>query len=370
MERCTNCQNILPRTVDRCPVCGQDIRAEADAETFEVPDVPEGKDFLEAVSVQRSEPAPVRSGMSRPKRRTASRTTEAEKGAVAETSDASSRTSDFELPAKEAQTRSVAAISSRLNSNIRIGPKKSHSALVVAAVVVALTTLSAGTAVGYQRSEAPETIAMASVDIPIRPTDEPLVVTGDVERFRPGAIVAIDEPAACGSPVDTFGAVVEGGTVIAPLVSVENADIPLLSNSDVLTTGDVLGISNPNDLAVIRPADRLATRLGLATNTTIRPGVPVALVGIAADGEITLRPGSITSFEDRQGLIYSFEVGENLDAEDETLGLSYPRGTFVLNSSGDLLGMAGNDGQFVTAARLTESASRWQSEPSFPEPSC
>lgn len=369
MDRCISCQNILPRTVDRCPVCGQD-NAPAKAEVPDVPEAPHGKDFLEAIQSKRSstEKSPritsPRSG------RTPKRT--GHDGAVPlyePSTPAEARESDFDLPELGERTRSVAAFSSRLNSNIKIGRKKSHTALVAAVALIAAAALGTGTAIGLQRTEAPTEIAMTSVIVPVRPTDEPLVVEGPVERFDPAAIVTITETPSCGTPIRTYGAVVEGGTVVAPLDSTQNGDTPAITGDEIATESDIIGLSNPNDLAVLRPADRIESRLRLATTSQIRSGTPVAVLSVSS-ARMTLRPGIVTEFETRDGNVHSFSIGTVFADDVATATESFLRGTFVLDSAGDLVGMADNTGSFVTAQRIAETVARFQTDPTFPQPVC
>ncbi len=369
MDRCTSCQNILPRTVDRCPVCGLD-NAPAKAEVPEVPEVHKGKDFLDSIGSKR-----IKTGrsprISSPRSgRTPERT--GHDGAVPlyePSSDPAERESDFDLPELGEQTRSVAAISSRLNSNIRIGPRRSHTFMVTAAALVAVASLGAGTAIGLQRTEVPSQIAMTALEVPVRPSDEPLVVDGPVEGFDPAAIVSISETPSCGAPIQTYGAVVEGGTVVAPLESTQNGETPAITGDRIATDSDIIGLSNTDDLAVLRPADRLERRLRVATTTRIRTGTTLALVSVT-DDEITLRPAIVSGFETRDGTVHSFTIQTKFEAAEVTTTESFASGTFVVDQAGDLLGMADNSGSFVTALRISESVARFQTSPTFPEPVC
>ena len=369
MDRCISCQNILPRTVDRCPVCGHDNTPEQD-EAINVPDVPQGKDFLEAIesrltsttqspriSSPRSGRAPQRTGHD---------------GAVPlyePSASTGTRQSDFELPELDEKTRSVAAFSSRLNSNIKLGRKQSHTALVAGAVLVAAAALGMGTAIGIQRTDVPAQIAMSSLTVPVLPTDEPLVVEGPVEGFDPAAVVRIAETPECGAPISTYGAVVEGGTVVAPLFSTQNGDTPAIRGDGITTDSDIIGLSNPDDLAVLRPADRIEQRLLLATATQIRAGTALAVVS-ASSSRVTLRPAVVTDFETRDGIVHSFTITTTFSDTPDPSGESFARGTFVVDEAGNLAGMADNTGAFVTAQRISETVARFQANPSFPQPVC
>ncbi|MFW2382073.1 MAG: hypothetical protein ACN4GZ_09970 [Acidimicrobiales bacterium] len=369
MDRCISCQNILPRTVDRCPVCGQD-NAPAKAETLEVPAVPQGKDFLEAIQSRpsRTEKAP---RISSPRSGRAPKRT-GHDGATPLYEPSSSpeqRESDFDLPDLGERTRSVAAFSSRLNSNIKIGRRKSHVFVVTTAALLAVASLGAGTAVGIQRTEVPDQIAMSSVVVPVRPTDDPLLVEGPVEGFDPAAIVTISEAPSCGGPIRATGAVVEGGTVVAPLKSTQNGNSPALIGDDIQTESDIIGLSNPNDLAVLRPENRIENRLRIATTTQIRTGTQLAVVSVSS-ARITLRPAVVTDFETRDGAVHSFSIGTVFEEELPTATQSFARGTFVVDQAGDLLGMADNTGSFVTALRISETVARFQANPTFPDPVC
>ncbi len=368
MDRCQDCQNILPRTVDRCPVCGHD-NAAAKVEAVETPGSAQGKDFLEALGSNSR--GRVKAKVSSPRSgRTPTRV--GHDGAAPlyeEKSTAEDRASDFELPDLANETRSVAAISSRLNSNIKIGRKRSHGLLVGAAALVAATALGGGTALGFQRTETPEQIAMTSADIPVRPGDEPLVVTATVEGFDPAALVAITEPNTCDGPVNTSGVVVEGGTIVAPIELTQQADMPMIQVGDLSGTADVLGLSNVNDISILRPENRLEARLRLATTTTVRVGTRLAIVSNNG-GEIVLTPGMVTDFQTRDAAVHSFRVGTEFTVDAETPARTFPRGTLAIDANGDLLGMAGNDGSFVTALRISRTASNFQSEPAFPVPVC
>ncbi|MBT8240421.1 MAG: hypothetical protein KJN63_04275 [Acidimicrobiia bacterium] len=366
MDRCISCQNILPRTVDRCPVCGHDNEPD-EAETIDVPDVPQGRDFLEAMESRRTSTTQS-ARISSPRSGRAPKRT-GHDGAVPlyETSTSTTaRQSDFDLPELDDKTRSVAAFSARLNSNIKLGRKQSHRALVAAAVLVAAAALGTGTAIGIQRTDVPAQIAMSSLVVPVRPTDDPLVVEGPVEGFDPAAIVGITETPECGAPINTFGAVVEGGTIVAPLFSTQNGDTPAIRGDGFNTDSDIIGLSNPDDLTILRPADRIEQRLLLATATQIRVGTPLAVVS-ASSSRVTLRPAVVTDFETRDGIVHSFSISTTFsDAAGET----FARGTLVVDDAGNLVGIADNAGSFVTAQRISETVAQFQADPTFPQPVC
>jgi hypothetical protein len=335
-----------------------------------VPSVEQRKDFLGAIGsrLTSTEKTPrissTRSG--RTPRRTG------HDGAVPlyePSSTPSQRESDFDLPELEESRRSVAAISSRLNSNIRIGTKTSHTFIVTAAALVAVAALGTGTVIGIQRTDVPSQIAMASVVVPVRPSDEPLVVDGPVESFNPAAIVSISETPTCGAPIQTYGAVVEGGIVVAPLELTQNGDTPAIRGDQIATESDIIGLSNTDDLATLRPTDRIESRLRLATSTAIRNGTKLAVLSISK-ANITLRPAVVTGFETRDGSVHSFSIRTVSEDDVEPAIDSFARGTFVIDEAGELLGMADNTRSFVTARRISETVAQFQANPTFPQPVC
>ncbi|NNE97135.1 MAG: hypothetical protein HKN24_14005 [Acidimicrobiales bacterium] len=370
MDRCISCQNILPRTVDRCPVCGHD-NAPAKVEVPEAPAGPQGKDFLDAIGSKRRRTEKAPRITSPRSSRTPKRTGHDGATPLYESKTTREvRESDYDLPDLGVETRSVTAISSRLNSNIKMGRRQSHSLFVLAATVVSLAALAGGTAVGLQRTGLPDQIAMTSVEVPVSPTDEPVIVEGPVENFDPAAIVLITETPSCGASIRTHGAVVEGGTVVAAIAATENGTAPRLTGDEINTTSDIIGLSNPNDLAVLRPADRIENRLRIATTTPVRVGTPLSLVTIRS-GKVNLSPAVVTDFQTRDGNVHAFSIGTQFDEDGAAIGTgSFDQGTFVLDSAGDLLGMADNSGDFVTAQRIAETVARFQADPTFPEPVC
>jgi hypothetical protein len=210
---------------------------------------------------------------------------------------------------------------------------------------------------------------MTALEIPVRPSDEPLVVDGPVEGFDPAAIVSISETPSCGNPIQTYGAVVEGGTVVAPLESTQNGENPAITGDRIATDSDILGLSNTDDLAVLRPGDRLENRLRVATSTRIRTGTALAVMSVV-NNKISLRPAAVTGFETRDGTVHSFTIETRLEGLDVTTPELFASGTFVVDQAGDLLGMADNSGSFVTALRISEAVARFQTSPTFPEPVC
>ena len=116
--------------------------------------------------------------------------------------------------------------------------------------------------------------------------------------------------------------------------------------------------------------DRIENRLRIATTTTVRVGTPVSLVTIRS-GKITLSPAAVTEFQTRDGNVHAFSIGTEFDEDGVAIGTEkFYQGTFVLDSAGDLLGMADNSGAFLTAQRIAETVARFQADPTFPEPVC
>ncbi len=379
MDRCQSCQNILPRTVDRCPVCGQST-APPEEPAVEAPTASTVTDFLQSIGGKTQEsmggraPATGQTPMVASTRGNRTPTRVGHDGAAAlydpdpEREKRAQRSSDFDLPDLEEGTRTVAASSARLNSNVKPGRRPYHNAAIVAAAVVSVVSVSAGTAFGYVQTSEPEQIAMTTDEIPVGAGTPSLVVTGPVENFDPRVMVTIEEPDACGAAVKAVGVVVDGGVVVASRFDVEQAATPQLSAGAIETTGDVLGISNTSDLSVIRAADRLEHRLRIAVGNQIRRGDDLALV--VHDGQdIVLQPVVVTSLEVRAGQLYSYsvsEAGNEIDAAPMTL----ERGAVVLDRNGDLIGIARNEGTVVTPERVASTVALFRAEPAFPAPRC
>jgi hypothetical protein len=373
MDRCQSCQNILPRTVDRCPVCGSTTApAEEPVEETTAPNV---TDFLQSIG-GRARPTgqtpTVPTVASTRSKRTPTRV--GHDGAAPlydpdpEREKRSQRSSDFDLPDLDQGTRTVAAMSARLNSNIKPGRRPHHNAGIVAAAIISVVSISGGTAFGHLQTGEPERIAMTSAEVPIGAGAASLIVTGPVENFDPRVMVRIEEPDACGSPVDATGVVVDGGVVATSRFDAEQADAPQLSAGSVETIGEVLGISNTTDLSIIRATDRLEQRLRIAVGSQIRKGDAVALV--QEDGQdIVLQPAMVTSLQVRSGELHSYSIqATSAGAADATGG--FERGTVVLDHNGDLIGIFGSDGNVVTPERIASTVALFRAEPTFPGPRC
>ncbi len=371
MDRCKSCQNILPRTVDRCPVCGFDNRVPEP-----VPDPHEHSghaptDFLGAIGKKRTpeEKAP---RITSPRSKNAP-TRVGHDGATPLYDDPApgerhKRSSDYELPDLGEETRTVAALSARISSDIRLGRRPHHLAAAVAAAVIAVAALAAGTAFGLKRTASPDQIAMTSIDIPVGEATVPLQVTGPVARFAPGAVVSIVERSACVAPVSAIGTVVEGGVVIASSFEVARADRPQIVSDAAETKGDVLGTSNPVNLTVVRPDDPIGDRLRIAIDARIRTGTGVAYATVA-DGQVTLHPATVDRVEAPAGELVSYTVARTL-ADGSTASVDLAPGTPIVNIDGDVVGMADVDGSIIAAARLSEPVAELRTAPLFPAPRC
>ncbi len=355
MDRCTSCQNILPRTVDRCPVCGHDTQDDV-APVPAAPSIPHPKDFLGSI----------RKGKESADRETSSQELAAQ---ASDVEPRPKRTSDFELPALAEQTRSVAAISSRLDSHVKVGRKTSHAPRVVAAAILAVATLGIGSAIGATRNGNTDLIAMTADQVPVGAGNSALIVTGPVENFDPVAVVELNEPRACNGGVATTGVVVDGGAVAALIFDAQRTDSPSITAGDLTVTGDVLGNSGVNNLSVLRTDSPLLNRLQIVVGTQIRAGSQLALVQVDNDG-MTLVPATVTALKARSGEVLGFSVGTLVNENGEIETTKPERGTLVIDRNGDLIGIIDIDGSAIAAERIAETVSQFRANPVFPGPRC
>ncbi len=355
MDRCKSCQNILPRTVDRCPVCGHDTQ-EAAAPPPAAPSISHPKDFLGSI----------RKGKESADRESPSQELAAQSSDV-ETRP--KRSSDFELPALAEQTRSVAAISSRLDSHVKVGRKTTHAPRVAAAALLAVATLGIGSVIGATRNDETDLIAMTADEVPVGAGNSPLIVTGPVENFDPLAVVELTEPSACKGGVATTGVVVDGGTVVALIFDAERTNAPSITVGDNTVTGDVLGNSGVNNLSVLRTDSPLSNRLQIVVGTQIRAGSQLAIVQIDGGG-MTLVPATVTALKARSGEVLGFSVGTLVNENGEIETTKPERGTLVIDRNGDLIGIVDIDGSAISAERIAETVSQFRAEPVFPGPRC
>ncbi len=358
MDRCKSCQNILPRTVDRCPVCGRDTAPEVAPQDSTPTAAPMPRDFLGSV----------RRGKADQEKRSASASNESTALTQPDTTP-TQRSNDFELPALAEQTRSVAAISSRLDAHVSLGAKASHGVRTTAAALIGLCVFAAGTAFGTARDADADLIAMTSTAIPIGAGSGS--VTGDIaiENFNPLALVSIIDRGACRGGVDTFGVVLDGGTVAALIFDAEKAETPAIASGDVTVVGDVLGSSQVNNITVLETDTPLANRMRIAIGTQIRSGTGVSVVQ-RTDGQILLVPATVTGIRARSGEVLSYTLGTEVNEAGEVETTKPERGTLVLDEDGDLVGMIDADGSAIPADRIAESVAQFRAEPTYPGPSC
>ncbi|NNF54374.1 MAG: hypothetical protein HKN03_08020 [Acidimicrobiales bacterium] len=355
MDRCKSCQNILPRTVDRCPVCGHDTKDDV-APAAAAPSISHPKDFLGSIrkgkeSADRDAPG---------------------QDLAAQSSDVEpqpKRSSDFELPALSEQTRSVAAISSRLDSHVTVGRKSSHGPRVAVAAILAVATLGIGSAIGATRNGDTDLIAMTADEVPVGAGNKSLVVTGSVENFDPLAVVSLEESRACNGGVTTTGVVVEGGTVVALIFDAQRTTAPTITSGENTVIGDVLGNSDVNNLSVLRTDSPLPNRLQIVVGTQIRAGSQLALVQVDDSG-MTLVPATVTDLKARSGEVLGFSVGTQLNEEGEVETTKPERGTLVIDRNGNLIGIVDIDGSAIAAERIAETVSQFRADPDFPGPRC
>jgi hypothetical protein len=335
MERCGNCQNILPRTVDRCPVCGQAVVVEQPE-----PKAPVGTKGPVwgggAALTRRSQPVPA------PELKT--REPEGE----------GPRTVSRATPSEVGDARKVLAASSRIEANIQIGPTAQHSLFSVGASVLAVLALIAGAIIGYPS----DNVIAAATDLPT-PSTLPLSdsnsfvidATGVAEVASP-SIVQLTLT-GCGTRSKTHGFITENSLVVTNRTAALRDTTPTLTLSDGSEiSGQVIGWSRELDIAVILPDGTVPAGLSWGSSRRLKVQGEVAVIESFLN-QVTGRNARISEVATQDGLVVSFGF------ED----VSLRAGSVALNEFATILGVIDTSGRLIPAEEIRSVIGEYRVDP-------
>ncbi len=402
MALCSSCQNILPQSAVRCPVCGNapgisadefiasldsstssgyddgspsswsiDDRPENDRDD-EVPAgptvAPNGRVFTPPpigsspiagssgnVSNDRSGNGSEHGPGPFPRRRGSHRVG---------TPPAPVSVDPFEDT--EDVVRTVRAISNRLDADIRIGRRAGHNLFITAAPIAAAVALIFATysAYAFVDLERPDRL------VSVTETAQPGTLAFGAEQSNAAQRRAEQVSAQvhelvsvnCGLPVTANAIAISPTRLVANANSVENDAHPIIRFADGTSrVGTVVGLDRRTDLVVIEIAPVEGTgniEWGVTDRVLDNPLVVVVeRFGAAING----MPAAVDEIDGVRGLINTFGFS----------GSSFRPGSAVLNSEGFIIGMVDDTGRSAIGGnQLSAAFGRVIAQPSPPAISC
>lgn len=333
MERCVNCQNILPRTVDRCPVCGHAVlvpETEASA-----PATSKGPGWAAGSSLTRrgqAVPPPELKPREAEGPRTVSRST----------------------PAEVSDARKVLAASSRIEANIQIGPTTKHGIYTLTASALAVIALIAGAVLGYPNDE---TVA-APTDLPtpstlaITDTNDFLIDADGVAIVAAPSIVQLTL-SGCGSRSKTHGFITENSLIVTSRAAMLRDVTPVATLSDGSEIPvQVIGWSRDLDIAVLSASSSLPDGLTWGSSRRLKVQGEVAVIEAFLD-KVSGRNARISDVETRDGLVKSFGF------EDVSLLAGSP----AVNEFTSIVGVINSNGRLVPVEDIRQIIGEYRVEP-------
>ncbi len=335
MERCGNCQNILPRTVDRCPVCGQAVVAEQPEQAAPAADSGPGWASGATSRLRKSQPLP-------------------EPELTPGETDGP-RTVSRETPSEmSAEARKVLAASSRIEANIQIGPTSNHSAFSIGASVLAVVALIAGALLGYSSDEtaAPATDLPTPSTLPLSDQSEFNIDAVGVADVASSSIVQITLT-GCGTRTKTHGFVTENSLIVTSRTAVLRDTTPVVTLTDgTVVNAEVIGWSSELDIAVLTTESQIPSGLTWGSSRRLKVGSEVAIIEPFQD-QVTGRSALISEINTRNGLIVGFEF-------DET---SLRGGSVALNEFATILGVVDGEGTLQPAEDIRSAIGQFRVDP-------
>lgn len=400
MEICGHCHNVLPKTVDRCTVCGTarvdphatDVRRRDDGDLpahapgWAAPSVPEtgihADDFLRELT---GEAGPVEAAAEptakpilppRPSSPTPS------PGALAgylgksierKASDEAPQPGDFVAPptyevagdgvadggtdaaaslhpaslathlstAKKVAPDGVAARTTRLDGTVKLGPTKGHRLLSIGAPLLAGALLVAGisASLNIRASEADEAAAE-------RTTQEALDANAVVES---GSSVVRLELDGCGIIDQTTGFLFDADqTVLVPRSEIKTDSRPTIVLADgSIHAAEVVGWSLTRDLAVVRADERLDGGVRWGVSARVQVDDAVSVLAIAGPGVATPVAALVTETRTLDDRNTSF-----------VLDTSAATGSIVLSDNGFVIGVVDDRGLVQASDDVAPAVSR------------
>ena len=393
MEICGHCHNVLPKTVDRCTVCGTarvdptaaDVRRREDGEQpshapgWAAPAVPDTgihpDDFLrelsgEAPATPAAAPSPDAQDITPalpPRAVPATPAPGALAGYLGTTADRRPTAPDEETSAAGEATQSppspqpptdpsaatqfaqhlstatrvapdgVAARTTRLDGTVKLGPTSSHRILTLGAPLLAGVLLIGGVLGSYQvRTSQAQEVEAANIE-------EQVEASTSVETST--AILQLDLD-GCGVLGQTNGVLFADNTILVPRSSIITDNRPTVRAADGSEwTAEILGWSTTKGLAVVRTDDRMPGGLEWGVSSRVNADDAVTVLALVDGGA----PMAATIAEARtlDGRNVSF-----------TLDVDAPEGSVVLNAAGFVIGVIDDNGRAQVSDDIAPAVSR------------
>lgn len=378
MELCGHCHNVLPKTVDRCTVCGTsrvdpqaaDVRRRDDgdlpshapgwaAPLVTDPGIHPDEFLRELTGDEAPQPAPQAQPPtgpeSAPSPRSAPSTpvpgalagylgtsvnrqagesgpaepyqTEAEPSAppppasLSETALAESAVFDQHLStATRVAPDGVAARTTRLDGTVKLGPTAAHRVLTIGAPLAAGLLLVAGIVGSYSvRTSQAEEVEAAETASALEPTAVAATISSIVRLDLDG----------CGVIAQTTGFSFANGTVVVPRSEIVTDNRPTVVASDGTNwAAEIQGWSLVRNLAVVRPEERMPGGLEWGVSSRIRQGDAVSILAITQPGVADPVMATVETTNTINSRNVSFELDVSAD-----------EGSLVLNAEGFVIGV-------------------------------
>lgn len=373
MDICGHCHNVLPRTTDRCTVCGTervdpqaaDVRRREDGDLpshapgWAAPSVPDSgihpDDFVREITGEEA-PAPARALP--PRQVPATPTPGALAGYLGTTVDRSSKDeavpaalrgstpappsgaasggpSAFSTPqdgpapdrfgqhlstATNVAPDGVAARTTRLDGAVKLGPTESHRFLTIGAPLLGAALLIAGIMGSYNiRTSQAEEVEAAEAQVSL---DAAAVSDANT------AVVRLDLD-GCGIIDRTTGFLFADRTILVPQSAIATDHRPTVHLTDgTSSSAETLGWSLTRNLAIVRADDRLTGGLEWGVSSRVKADDIVSVLAISGPGIASPVPATITETNTMNGRNVSFG-----------LDIRAAEGSVVLNADGFVIGV-------------------------------
>jgi serine protease Do len=228
-----------------------------------------------------------------------------------------------------------------------------RAALIVASAVVVVVAISATVLVLEHHSKA-EAKGDPGRGVPSR-------TFAALYRYDANGVVSLDASTCSGSGIGSGFLV--SPTLVATAAHVVDGAVAIgVSRGDVTTAGEVVGIDDGSDLALVRTRAPLTGHVFELSSSPARSGAEVGVIGYPESGPATLRLARI----DRLGASIDAEgvARRGLVRTDASLEGSYSGGPLLL-ANGTLVGMAvaasgGVPADAVPAATAVPAVARWE----------
>ncbi len=258
---------------------------------------------------------------------------------------------------------SIAAASTRIEGDIRIGPRPGHHPRGIAGGIVAAGLLFGGMAFAYRSSEPAAISGTPTLALPATPDegadmpDELAFIYGvavaDIQNTAASAIVELGLD-GCGLTGTAIGVAVSDDTILArhsDLITDVQPTIRL-ANGEIMEAR-VIGFDTARDLAVVRSSGALPSFLDLAGEALLRPGSGLFIADNNAGLGFEIQPVEVLELHGRNGVATTISV-----TSAEGSSAAGP-GSPLIDPRGNLVALMGPDGRAELADDLRSLVGRY-----------